>query len=92
MSGDVEKSDFARSKERRRSPREKGLRSGRITYSRDGASMVCVVLDLSSHGARLTPADMHQCPSRFSLRLAGKPARECEVVWREKAQMGVKFV
>ncbi len=92
MSRDLEKPEIPRSKERRRSPREKGLRSGRITYSRNGAAMVCVVLDMSRHGARLIPADMHQCPSRFSLRLAGEPARECEVVWREKAQMGVKFV
>jgi len=92
MGRDEENSESARSKERRRSPREKGLRSGRITYSRNGASMVCVVLDLSGHGAKLIPADMHQCPSRFALRLAGEPARECEVVWRDKAQMGVKFV
>ena len=77
--------------ERRGSPRAKALRSGRIVYSRNACSMVCVVLDISNGGAKLVPADMHQCPSRFSLSLAGEPTRRCEVIWRERAQLGVKF-
>lgn len=92
MSRDSEQPEITRTKERRRSSRKKGLRSGRITYGRSGASMVCVVLDTSEGGAKLIPADMHLCPNRFSLRLAGEPTRQCAVVWRERKQLGVKFV
>ena len=92
MIRDSERSEVARSKERRRSSRKQGLRSGRINYGRSGASMVCMVLDTSAGGARLIPADMHLCPSHFSLRIAGEPTRRCTVVWRKQKQLGVKFV
>lgn len=92
MSRDSEQTEIPRFKERRRWPRKQGLKSGRITYGRSGASMVCMVLDTSEGGARLIPADLHLCPNHFSLRIAGEPTRRCTVVWRERKQMGVKFV
>jgi c-di-GMP-binding flagellar brake protein YcgR len=76
---------------RRKSHRIEAVMSGTIIYGRDRRSMYCVLLDISDDGAKLVPAEMRNCPDRFSLKVAGHPDRDCKVVWRRTTQMGVKF-
>ena len=75
----------------RKSHRIETVRGGTIIYGRDRRSMYCVLLDISDDGAKLVPADMRNCPDRFSLKVAGHPDRDCTVVWRRTTQVGVKF-
>ena len=79
-------------KEGRKSPRKETVIGGTIVYGRHRRSMYCVLLDISDDGAKLVPANILTCPTRFSLVVAGQPARACKVIWRGKTQMGVKFV
>ncbi len=77
--------------ERRKSPRKEAIRGGTIVYGRDRRSMYCVLLDISDDGAKLVPANISNCPDKFSLKVALQPDRNCEVIWRRHSQMGVKF-
>ena len=53
----------------------------------------CQLTDISESGARLSVEDPDAVPNRFLLWLSrkGKVYRACEVVWRSKRQIGVKF-
>jgi hypothetical protein len=77
--------------ERRKSIRKAAVRGGEIIYGRDRSSMYCVLLDISEDGARLVPANITNCPDRFSLKIAPQPHCDCKVIWRRYTQMGVKF-
>jgi len=77
--------------DRRQSSREGRLVSGTIVYNGNADIMICIVLNISDGGAKLRPADALHCPDRFSLKVAGQPARDCKVVWRRESQIGVKF-
>lgn len=79
-------------KERRKSARRDRIRRGVIVYGRERHKMNCILLDISDSGAKLVPADILNCPDRFSLTVTNQPTRDCEVVWREHSHMGVKFV
>ena len=78
-------------KERRKSLRMASIRGGTIVYGRDRRSMSCILLDISDDGAKLVPADILDCPDRFTLKVADWSARDCKVIWRQGTLMGVKF-
>lgn len=81
--------------ERRRGGRRQDLRySARIENLADGVETACTILDVSQTGARLIARDPDQIGEEFLLRLAvGRQAqRHCEVVWRDGATMGVRFL
>lgn len=77
--------------ERRTSQRKEVLTGGRIIYGCGRREMYCVIIDVSDSGARLVPARLRNCPDKFSLIIAHQPARDCEVVWRDRESVGVKF-
>ncbi len=79
-------------KERRKSPRKDALRIGYIVYGRDRRLMHCVLHNISDGGAKLGPANIHNCPDRFFLHIANQPPRDCKVLWRKPTHLGVKFV
>lgn len=79
-------------KARRISPRKEGVQVGTIIYGGDRRLMHCVLLHVFDGGAWLVPTDMHNCPDRFSLEVADRPARDCEVVWRKQSYVAVRFV
>ena len=79
-------------KERRKAPRKDKIRVGIIIYGADRRMMYCALLNMSNGGAKLTPTNILDCPDRFSLAIADQPTRDCEVVWREHSQVGVRFV
>ncbi len=62
----------------------------------DGSpSTKCEVLDISEGGARLRPlmGSPKMLPEKFILLLStcGKVRRNCRVIWRSAAELGVQF-
>lgn len=53
----------------------------------------CLLSDISETGARIDFEEPDAVPDRFLLWLNGKGSarRTCQVVWRKKQQIGVKF-
>ncbi len=54
--------------------------------------MNCTILNLTAKGAALQPADAANCPKRFTLKIPGGPLHHCEVCWRYRQRLGVKFL
>lgn len=81
-----------RPRERRGEERRTVLKAGEIVFKRDFCLMNCVVLDLSSKGARVRPESPEDCPEIFLLRLNDLSCHVCSVIWREADQVGVTFV
>ncbi len=54
--------------------------------------MGCTVLNLTAKGAALQPADAANCPKRFTLRNQDGALHHCEVCWRYRQRLGVKFL
>ena len=54
----------------------------------------CHILDVSTHGAKITVQAPSQVPARFELAIFqnDKKRRVCEVAWRRGKTLGVKFV
>jgi hypothetical protein len=53
----------------------------------------CVVLDISSEGAKIVLADSSALPNRFELAfVASGPPRSCKLIWRRGKVVGLKFV
>jgi hypothetical protein len=78
--------------DQRFSKRIKALRKGLISYNQGTTTMDCSILDLSSGGARLRPADAQRVPGHFRLRLTPTLTIGCDVVYREQSDIGVAFV
>ena len=51
----------------------------------------CKIVDISDSGARLAINSTTPLPRRFSIAFAST-ARPCELVWRNGAMAGVKFL
>jgi PilZ domain len=76
--------------EKRRAKRRKVLQAGRITFARQ--SLTCTVRDISATGAALEGTNLVTTPDIFTLLLEMESVeRRCTVVWRRKAQIGVRF-
>ena len=61
--------------------------------SANGHSVIdCVVLDLSTGGARLRVGSWLGMPNRFELRIENGPAREAQVRFRNHELAGIQFV
>lgn len=78
--------------ERRREPREKMLGTALMSWSNGYRSMSCVVLDWTQSGARIKPNDIVGCPDQFTLVTKNGNRVPCEVRWRDKGVLGVRFV
>jgi hypothetical protein len=68
------------------------LRRGRIVFARGHSSVDCVVLDLSSGGARLKVDAWLGLPDRFELRIEKGLVREAVVRHRTPDATGVEFI
>lgn len=78
--------------ERRQCPRAHVLRRARIVFRRGHSTIDCVVLDLSSGGARLKVGQWLGLPGRFELRIENGPSHEAEVRYRDMELTGVCFI
>ncbi len=84
-----------RFREGRKSPRSKTSRSAELIVGADERSIPCLICDISNDGARLGVARQKaNLPHTFVLALFSDRSvlRDCEVVWTNRAYVGVKFV
>jgi PilZ domain-containing protein len=77
--------------ERRKYPRSHVLRRGNIVFRNGHSAVGCIVLDVSSGGARLKVRDWMGLPDVFELRIENGPARQVEVRYRDLETTGVQF-
>jgi hypothetical protein len=52
----------------------------------------CTISDVSATGARLTIGYIERLPDKFNLALNADIMRSCQIVWRRKNQIGIKFL
>lgn len=78
--------------EKRKSQRHRTLKGGTIAFRQLGATIDCVVRNLSDSGALLVVTSPLGVPDRFELVVqADQSVRQCRVVWRTERQIGVAF-
>jgi CheY-like chemotaxis protein len=77
--------------ERRDSPRRNVLKSAQIICVDSNKVMDCTILNLSDRGAAIKPADPPYCPSSFTLTISNGVTHECEICWRYREKVGVRF-
>jgi hypothetical protein len=78
--------------ERRRSERRRVLRRGRIVFRKGHGAIDCVLLDISTGGARLRAPGALMLPDRFELRIEDGQGREVAVCHRGPDVTGVRFL
>ena len=78
--------------DRRRFPRAHVLRRGKIVFRHGHSAIDCVVLDLSTGGARVRIGAWLGMPDRFELRIENGPVRAAEVRFRGADLAGLEFV
>ena len=76
--------------ERRRFPRMRVLKSGKITVAEKAPTILCTVRNVSAMGACLQLDNHYGVPEAFAITIDGVQ-RPCRVVWRSAARMGVTF-
>jgi PilZ domain len=57
-----------------------------------GPPLKCQMLDISELGARIRVGDPKTAPQEFLIVLDRGLARWCQVVWRSKTEIGIKFI
>jgi PilZ domain len=57
-----------------------------------GPSLECELKDLSAAGARLRFNDPNCAPQEFLIRLDQGVLRWCQVIWRSKTEIGIRFI
>ena len=79
---------------KKRETRKSVQQSAWITLDGGFATRPCIVLDLSSAGAKIRVDDPSAVQARLRLAFArdARTGRNCEVVWRRGKTLGVKFV
>ncbi len=78
--------------ERRDSSRRNVLKSARIYRVDTNQTMDCTILNLSDQGAAIKPADPPYCPATFTLEILDGLVRQCEICWRYRDKVGVRFL
>jgi hypothetical protein len=77
---------------RRRSPRTRILRAGKILLNNKRSVIDCMVRNISDHGACLLVANVVGIPATFDLMIDGEPAsRPCTTVWHAQNRLGIEF-
>ena len=64
-------------------------------YAQDGSPLgECRMRDVSAGGARLSHSIANELPDQFLLSLSknGHVVRRCQIAWRGKNQIGVRFL
>ena len=78
--------------ERRKVPRNRTLKSGKIIIDSKASLLECTVRNLSPKGALLVVASHAGIPASFQLKLDSNQQRhDCRVIWRGKDRLGVEF-
>lgn len=78
--------------EKRRQPRMRRLKEGRIIFNGRKSLMSVRVRDIGPGGARLICGEPYLAPPIFEVAVVGEPGlRPAERVWIKGNEMGVKF-
>ncbi len=79
---------------KKRESRKSVQQSAWMTLDGGFATRPCVVVDLSSTGAKITLDDAGTAPASFRLAFSrnARDSRQCEVIWRRGKTLGVKFI
>jgi PilZ domain len=78
--------------ERRRHPRQRTLKAGRIVFNHRFSVISCTVRNVSEGGACLQVASSVGIPNCFDLTIEPDGAsRACDVAWRSEQRIGVVF-
>lgn len=79
---------------KKRESRKSVRQSAWMTLDGGFATRPCVVVDLSTTGAKITVDDAGTAPAGFRLAFSRnvKDGRQCEVIWRRGKTLGVRFV
>ncbi len=79
--------------ERRKKPRPRSLKAGKIIYNRQLFSIDCMVKNLSDAGASLDVTSSSGIPDTFELFIPVDGShRYCRVVWVKPKKIGVQFL
>ena len=77
--------------ERRRHRRFGTVKAGQIVHKKIRTD--CIILNISHGGAAIRlPKNRLNCPENFALKLQAEPLLYCQVCWRHKDKVGVKFI
>jgi hypothetical protein len=77
---------------KRISPRQRVLKSGKIVFAGGSFSIDCTIRNLSDTGARLQVPTTVAIPDKFTLvDVQTGNRRDAKVVWRKNDLMGVHF-
>ena len=78
--------------ERRRIPRARTLKTGRILFNHHRSVIDCTVRNLSPLGACLNVASAIGIPEKFDVIFdADQSVRPCRLIWHKEKQLGVEF-
>lgn len=78
--------------ERRKKPRMRALKSGKIIFNLRSCVVDCTVRNLTGEGALLVLPSLVGIPDSFELVVAPETARRsCRVTWRGEDRLGVTF-
>jgi hypothetical protein len=78
--------------DRRKAPRPRALRAGKIVLNSRRSVIDCVIRNLCGTGASLEVASVLGIPATFDLQIGGEATiRSCVAVWRGQNRIGVEF-
>jgi hypothetical protein len=78
--------------DRRRTPRLRALKSGRIDFNPHWPPIDCVIRNVSAHGACVEMAGTFNTPLAFTLSfLTAQENRACRQIWRRENRLGVEY-
>jgi hypothetical protein len=78
--------------QKRVAPRHRTFKGGKIRFRALGASIDCVIRNLSETGACLQVESQSGIPDTFELfTTEDRSVRTCRVVWRSANRIGVAF-
>jgi hypothetical protein len=77
--------------ERRRSTRNRVLKTGRILIDRKSV-ISCIVRNVGQDGVRLEVPSVLGIPDTFVLEVGGGERRNARVIWRKEHALGIEYL
>jgi hypothetical protein len=77
--------------DRRKYPRMRTLKSGKILLGKRGIPIPCIIRNLSECGSCLEFQSTYGLPATFDFVMPDHAPRHCKVAWLDAAKMGVQF-
>lgn len=69
------------------------FQTGKIFFKQSAVPVDCIVHDATANGNRLTVMSSSKLPKKFTLlNMFDGVERQCKLVWRERNDVGVRFV